>query len=449
MAWRVSLTAKLLAAGTFRRGITDTFTAELHGETQVDGASALGLDTAWQVGDNGRRDGDGCGRDETTDDSGWLAGLGVESSGRRMHVFARTQLASERFGQVGQSVFEERPKQRSFAGVGFDLARFGSLQLAYGRQSFWESTSSRHSVSTYGPTLGSYGFLSLFLNHTRAEPPLGPMHSSAGPCRWAIAAASGPPSRTARRTRQPGQTPRGDGPAAAGTAGWLPHAAPPTRAPPAPRTRQARRPTRVARVRGSSSTRAAATPTAGAYRRLVDLHAHVGRRLPTPWAGPDFAVVQVADYPDLTVYVENQPIGRTDRRARVLLDRLRPYDTNQVSLDPAEIPPDASLSSPTSSRTPAYRSGAVVRFPITRATAATMRLVQEGGEPVPAGAQVHAPGGQPTVALDGLIFLTDAAGYNEASASWPGHRCRFSFQRPEDGDPTPDLGEVRCRAEHA
>jgi outer membrane usher protein len=96
--------------------------------------------------------------------------------------------------------------------------------------------------------------------------------------------------------------------------------------------------------------------------------------------------------------------------------------------------------------TPAYRSGAVVRFPITRATAATMRLVQESGEPVPAGARVHTPGGDTAVALDGLIFLTDAAGYNEASASWPGNRCRFSYQRPEGGDPMPDLGKVRCRA---
>jgi len=110
------------------------------------------------------------------------------------------------------------------------------------------------------------------------------------------------------------------------------------------------------------------------------------------------------------------------------------------------LPLDASLSSPTASLTPAYRSGAVVRFPITRATAATMRLLQESGEPVPAGARVHAPGGEATVALHGLIFLTDAAGYNEASASWPGHRCRFSFQRPDDGDPMPDLGEVRCLA---
>ena len=65
--------------------------------------------------------------------------------------------------------------------------------------------------------------------------------------------------------------------------------------------------------------------------------------MPTRWLDQSFAVVQVADYPDLTVYVENQPIGRTDRKGRVLLDSLRPYDTNQVSLDPAELPMDASL----------------------------------------------------------------------------------------------------------
>jgi len=168
--------------------------------------------------------------------------------------------------------------------------------------------------------------------------------------------------------------------------------------------------------------------------------------MPTRWLDQSFAVVQVADYPDLTVYLENQPIGHTDRKGRVLLDRLRPYDTNKVSLDPAELPLDASLVDPAAHLTPAYRSGAVVRFPIKRATAATMRLVQENGEPVPSGALVHTPGGEATVALDGLLYLTDAAGYNEASASWPGHRCVFAFQRLEDGDPMPDLGEVRCRA---
>ena len=39
--------------------------------------------------------------------------------------------------------------------------------------------------------------------------------------------------------------------------------------------------------------------------------------------------------------------------------------------------------------TPAYRSGPVVRFPVTRASAATLRLVLPDGTPVPAGRQRH------------------------------------------------------------
>ena len=143
------------------------------------------------------------------------------------------------------------------------------------------------------------------------------------------------------------------------------------------------------------------------------------------------------------MYVENQPIGRTDRKGRVLLDRLRPYDTNQVSLDPAELPLDASLSSPTVHLTPPI---AAARSCDSRSRVRPRRRCgscRKTVSPCRPAREFMRPGGDATVALDGLIFLTDAAGYNEASASWPGHRCRFSFQRPEDGDPMPDLGEVR------
>ena len=119
----------LVAAGTFRRGITDVFTAEVRGETQVDGATALGVDTAWQLGTLGVV-GTTAAAGSDREDSGWLAGLGLERSGKRVHLFARTQFASEGFVQVGSSAFEQRPKQRSFAGVGFDFARLGNVQFA-------------------------------------------------------------------------------------------------------------------------------------------------------------------------------------------------------------------------------------------------------------------------------------------------------------------------------
>jgi outer membrane usher protein len=157
-----------------------------------------------------------------------------------------------------------------------------------------------------------------------------------------------------------------------------------------------------------------------------------------------FAVVEVADFPDMTVYVENQPIGRTDRKGRVLLDSLRAYESNSVSIDPKELPFEASLATREMVVTPAYRSGPVVRFPVSRASAATLRLVQPDGTAVPAGAVVHTASERVPVALDGLVYLTTAAGRQEARAEWPGHRCAFAFERPGNGDPQPDLGTIVC-----
>jgi len=86
-----------------------------------------------------------------------------------VHAFGRTQLASEEFVQIGLSELEPRPKQRTFAGVGIDLLRFGTVQFAYGHQSFWDSSPIDTVGASYSLTMGAYGFLSLFANHTRSE----------------------------------------------------------------------------------------------------------------------------------------------------------------------------------------------------------------------------------------------------------------------------------------
>jgi len=137
---------------------------------------------------------------------------------------------------------------------------------------------------------------------------------------------------------------------------------------------------------------------------------------PSKGAQATAAVVQLADYPDMTVYLDNQPVGRTDRRGRVLLDSLQPYETNTVSVDPLELPFDASLATTAMTVTPAYRSGPVVQFPVTRASAATLRLVQPDGTPVPAGARVTTAREQVPVARNGLVYLTSAAGRQRAMA---------------------------------
>ena len=97
-ALRSNAYGDLVMAGTFRRGITDRFTAEVHAEGQAGGASAAGVDTAWQVGTIGiltltaAAGGD--------DEIGWLGGTGFEHNGQLVSVFARMQYSSEDFAQL-------------------------------------------------------------------------------------------------------------------------------------------------------------------------------------------------------------------------------------------------------------------------------------------------------------------------------------------------------------
>ena len=433
---------ELLASGTFRRGFSDTLTAEVRAEAQVDGARALGIDTAWQIGTVGVLSATAAaGADDEA--SGWLAGLGIERNERRTHLFARTQLASEDFVQIGASALAGRPRTAQ-------LRRRRRRPRALRQPAVRVRPAELLGLgprSHAGSQLFGVGGRVRIRQSVRQSLPCRDIGNRGVP-ELDDAAAPAP-----RHRREPGlatrcphrRQRRGHGHAAAEPAGRVGH-----------------------RVFLSASSSADAQANVFTQGRVGQAGVEYSRRdevdgwratalgglaltaaglLPTRWLEQSFAVVQVADFPDLTVYVENQPVGRTDSRGRVLLDGLRPYDTNEVSLDPAELPLDVSLANPRVLLTPAYRSGAVVRFPIIRATAATMRLVQQNGAAVPAGAQVLAPGGEATVALDGLVYLTNAGGHNEAEATWPGHRCRFSFERPNDGDPSPDLGRVVCHAQ--
>jgi outer membrane usher protein len=157
-----------------------------------------------------------------------------------------------------------------------------------------------------------------------------------------------------------------------------------------------------------------------------------------------FAVVQVADYEGLTVYLDNQPVGKTDDQGRVLIDALRPYERNEISVDPRQVPMDGSLSQRAIGVTPAYRSGALVRFPIERAMAATMRLVQANGSPVPAGAEAAFGAARFPLGLDGMLYVEGLSDSASLRVTWAGGNCSSNVRRPAGNDPVPDLGDVRC-----
>jgi outer membrane usher protein len=105
---------------------------------------------------------------------------------------------------------------------------------------------------------------------------------------------------------------------------------------------------------------------------------------------------------------------------------------------------DATLATPSMTVTPAFRSGALVRFPVSRGDSAVLRLFLPDGTPVPAGAEVVVRGSTFPVALDGLVQVSGLVGAVTAEARWDAGRCGFLVERPEGAGPIPDLGAVTC-----
>ncbi|HEX9206609.1 MAG TPA: fimbria/pilus outer membrane usher protein [Steroidobacteraceae bacterium] len=432
----------LIGAATYRRGLTDTFTAGARVEAQGNGTFALGADTAWQAGTLGivtahaAAGGDG-------NQSGFLGGLGLEHNGRYVSAYAQTQYATREFLQLGASALQRTPRQRTFAGLGFDFAHYGNVQLAYGLQSFYDSASVATLGLNYSLTLGRLGYLGLFATHATADDsqttvlltwtlPLGERRTLSSALQQSSQPASAGGGLEAYTSiQQDLPSDEGLGYRVSLSSGEDQDASL------AYQGRAGTATVDYASRDGATGVRVGAT---GAVA-LTSAGAMTARRL-----DQSFAVVQVADYPGLTVYLDNQPVGRTDERGRVLVNPLRPYERNAISLDPTEVPMDGALSQAAIDVTPAYRSGAVVQFPVSRAYAATMRLLQQDGTPVPAGAVAQFGGRQFPVALDGLLYVEGLATATTTRLvlAWQGGHCSTVAQRPSGNDALPDLGTLRC-----
>jgi len=438
---RSSAYGDVAAAATFRRGISDRFTAEAHAEGRSgNGPRAAGIGGAWQTGELGVVTvAAAAGADR--DGSGWLGGLGFERNGSLLTVFARAQYASESFAQLGSDSFEERPRQQLFGGMGLNFGASGSLQLAYGQQGFWGAPSVETLGLGYSLTLRRLGFFSLYATHATAEDsdtgllfswtmPLGDRRSTSTAMRYSPNDGGENFEVVSALQQNLGVGPGTGYSVEVSTSNDL---------------------------RGGISYQGRAGVASADYARRDGVDgARVGAVggvaitgagvMPSRRLDRSFAVVQVADLEGVPVMVDNQLVGRTDAKGRVLVSELRPYDRNSISIDPTAVPLDAKLDTDSMNVTPAYRSGGLVQFPVKRALAATVRLVQANGQPVPSGARVTLGGETFPVALNGLLYFTSGIERYDATARWHSGACAFAIDRPQGSDPVPDLGVVTCRA---
>ncbi|MGQ0799962.1 MAG: fimbria/pilus outer membrane usher protein [Pseudomarimonas sp.] len=160
-----------------------------------------------------------------------------------------------------------------------------------------------------------------------------------------------------------------------------------------------------------------------------------------------FALVQADTFPDVRVYADNQWVATTDRHGLALIPRLRPWQSNELRIEQADLPLDASVDQLSMIAVPPARSGLKLDFAVQAQRSAVIRIVLEDGLPLPAGAQVVLqPGGrQLPLGLAGLIYADGLAAFgNELHLSWRDQVCVIRLDLPADTHLQPDLGVLPC-----
>jgi len=163
-----------------------------------------------------------------------------------------------------------------------------------------------------------------------------------------------------------------------------------------------------------------------------------------------FAVVQVADYPDVGIYADNQLVSRTNAKGYALIPKLRPYQKNLLRIEHTDLPFDAQVDGVQLVAVPYFRSGLFLKFPVKRSRGALLTVVLENGEPLPAGAQAQiiidnvGESEVFSVGFRGEIYLTGLEVSNRLSVIWKDQSCEFTVLFPETTEPQPHLGTYTC-----
>ena len=429
-----------VASGSWRRGVTNQFTAEVHAEGG-DGLLNAGAGGAWLLGMAGVLHGSHA-RSSLDGATGSQTAAGYSWNNQRFNVSFDSRRTSGDYRDVA-SLYSLPPSPRTErATAGFNAPRLGNVSLSYTRLDhrgdvletsryaglYWSrSFAGRWSASlSVNQNLDDNDDRSLYLG---VMLPLGRDHQFSSS--WQrnrgsndfVADLSRPASgglghgwRVQARTGD-----RGGGGLA--EANW--------------QTESARLGAGISRYHGTRHSWAQASGSVVrmgggtfASRRVYDA----------------FAVVSTQGLAGIPVLHENRPVGETDSRGLLLVPRLNAWQRNKLSIDPLDLPADVRVGQVDIIAVPRDRSGASVQFEVRPVRAAVVVLHDAQGEPLPLGSRVEVPG-LPEGAIvghDGETYVEGLGAETRLRVTAPGGTCTVEFNFPAAATAIPRIGPLRC-----
>ncbi|MGZ5234607.1 MAG: fimbria/pilus outer membrane usher protein, partial [Burkholderiales bacterium] len=427
---------RALAIGTHRLGFSDQFTGEAHGELLADQRTA-GLGGAYLLSGVGLFSGS-VAASHSDRGAGGLLGAAFERQSRAISFGANTQLATEKFTQVGLQPGELAPSQISQAFASLSAKSSGSFGVNYVHQAYRDRDDVKLISANYSVSLGKVGVgvsLIRFLNGDERTLAGLTLTLPLDDRTTASVNATAQPGNQQALMQVQRNLPAGTGVGYRLLAGV---------------GDSDRREAGVSAQNdvGTYSVEASHSGGETGYRAsasggvaVVGGQAFLSRRITD-----SFAVVQLPDYPNVRVYADNQLVARTGEDGSALLPRLRPYEKNFISIEQADLPLDAQVDGVQVDAIPYFRSGMVLKFPVKRSRGALLTVLLDNTEPLPSGAvaQLIGENEEFPVGMKGEIYLTGLQEMNRLRITWRGQSCELSVPFPETTEPLPHLGTYTC-----
>lgn len=162
------------------------------------------------------------------------------------------------------------------------------------------------------------------------------------------------------------------------------------------------------------------------------------------------ALVKVANLKNIPVYYNNQIVGDTDSKGKLLIPDVIPYVPSEISLDQQKLPLDTEFSSLTVKTVTKPKSAVVINYEIVKARSAEMILVNEYRQPLPFDHTVTIEGIDDDlfVGYNGQLFVNDMKDLNILKGKVCDEDKCCAFETPinqNSQDPIIDLGEIICK----
>ncbi len=425
-----------MGSATYRRGMSQHFTAEVHAEAMPGQATAgaggdyllprIGTLNAHVAGSQSRQG------------SGATLLLGIDHPGRKWSYAARTQRTSSGFVQVGRLPGDLPPSRLSSFNLSYATGAGSSVGVAYVVQRNRVEADVRIATLGYNVSLGKWASLSVsavrVLEGDKSTSVFAaltiPFGAATSLSLSAQSVGGGSSDFTATLQRN---LPAGEG------YGYRVLARS-DRSQEAAATLQNNIGTYgigVAQTPGATATRLSASGGVA----FLGGDAFLSRRI-----DQSFAVVRVPGYPNVHILADNNPAGQTNAAGNALIPRLRAYDRNVLAIQQEDLPMDAEIGALEREVAPYFRSGVEVKFPVRRSRGATLTIVLDDGRALPLGATVEIIGQDRLniTGYEGEVYVTGLEPQNRLRASWNGQSCEFDAAFVISANPLPDLGTFIC-----